>query len=181
MKAQQLNSRHATHCYPNRSRLWSDDVFGTPELEPDQNWYLSIHGAEYITPSCKTIPIELLTRKEVEMGYQPKGYPRLASLMAKEKEVAIFRRFDHLNLLSLLSLQSEIVNLEAELRVTSRADDGTTQGAQAINASQYAKNFKMLRESGSSQYTILEKIRGKLREYSEYGFFCSDLQIIDAF
>lgn len=107
------------------------------------------------------------------MSYQPKGYPRLASLMAREKEVAIFRRFDYLNYLSLLSLQSEIVNLEAELRVASRADDASTQGAQAINTSQYAKNFKILRESGSSQYTILEKIRQKLREYSEYGFLCS--------
>ncbi|KAH0434544.1 hypothetical protein CcaCcLH18_05287 [Colletotrichum camelliae] len=114
------------------------------------------------------------------MGYQPKGYPRLASLMAKEKEVAIFRRFDHLNLLSLLSLQAEIVNLEAELRVASRADDASTQVAQAINTSQYAKNFKILRESGSSHYKILEKIREKLREYNDLAIQIAHVNQIDS-
>lgn len=101
------------------------------------------------------------------MVYQLKGYPRLANLMAKENEVAIFRRFDHLNFLSLLSLQSEIIQLEVELRIVSRVDDDEAQRGLSIDTSQYAKNFKILRESGSSQYTLLEKLRGRLREYSE--------------
>uniref|UniRef100_L2FEW3 DUF6594 domain-containing protein n=1 Tax=Colletotrichum fructicola (strain Nara gc5) TaxID=1213859 RepID=L2FEW3_COLFN len=85
--------------------------------------------------------------------------------MAKENEVAIFRRFDHLNFLSLLSLQSEIIQLEVELRIVSRVDDDEAQRGLSIDTSQYAKNFKILRESGSSQYTLLEKLRGRLREY----------------
>ncbi|KAI8274565.1 hypothetical protein K4K60_009561 [Colletotrichum sp. SAR11_57] len=87
--------------------------------------------------------------------------------MAKENEVAIFRRFDHLNFLSLLSLQSEIIQLEVELRIVSRVDDDEAQRGLSIDTSQYAKNFKILRESGSSQYTLLEKLRGRLREYND--------------
>ncbi|KAH8675104.1 hypothetical protein BGZ61DRAFT_555030 [Ilyonectria robusta] len=105
------------------------------------------------------------------MGYQPKGYPRLANLMAREKDVAIFRRFDSLNILSLLALQAEIVQLEVELRITTRADDdivhsaSTAQGDQAVSPSHYAGNFRLSRDSNSHQFQLLEKIRGKLREY----------------
>ncbi|KAF4823574.1 hypothetical protein CGCSCA5_v001689 [Colletotrichum siamense] len=112
------------------------------------------------------------------MGYQAKGYPRLASLMAKEKEVAIFRRFDHLNLLSLLSLQSELIQLEVELRIASRADDDSTHG-QAIDTSHYTKNFKMLRESGASQYTLLERLRGRLREYNDLAIQIAQINQIE--
>ncbi|TEA19946.1 hypothetical protein C8034_v004271 [Colletotrichum sidae] len=107
------------------------------------------------------------------MGYQPRGYARLANLMAKEKDVAIFRRFDNLNLLSLLSLQAEIVQLEVELRIAMRADEdfggSSTASPQVsghhVDTSVYSGNFRLSRQADSRQYQILDKIRGKLKDY----------------
>ncbi|KAK4183289.1 hypothetical protein QBC35DRAFT_535841 [Podospora australis] len=47
---------------------------------------------------------------------QDRGYPRLAALMSSEKDVAILRRFDRANILCLLSLQSEVMELEKEFQ-----------------------------------------------------------------
>jgi len=52
--------------------------------------------------------------RRMDYTHPQRGYPRLADLMGKEKDIAIFRRFDDLNILSLLSLQAEIVQLEKE-------------------------------------------------------------------
>jgi hypothetical protein len=43
------------------------------------------------------------------------GYTKLASVMGKNPELAIFRRFSALNAKNLLYLQAEHVNLEARL------------------------------------------------------------------
>ncbi|KAF4343572.1 hypothetical protein FBEOM_2481 [Fusarium beomiforme] len=109
----------------------------------------------------------------VQMAYQPTGYARLARFMAKDKKEAIFRRFEDLNFLSLLSLQAEIVELEAELRQVMQADDeaeGTTtltdEGNKTYMRSDLSKNFKLSRDAHSQQYQILQVIRGKLKEYT---------------
>ncbi|KAL2066006.1 hypothetical protein VTL71DRAFT_2077 [Oculimacula yallundae] len=44
------------------------------------------------------------------------GYPKLADLMARHGEVAIFRRFRSLNLFNLMRLQAKIVTIERKLR-----------------------------------------------------------------
>lgn len=50
------------------------------------------------------------------------GYARLASLMTKHKEVAVFQRFDFLNTLDLLYMQAELVHLEREIRESMQRD-----------------------------------------------------------
>ena len=105
------------------------------------------------------------------MTYEPTGYFKLASLMSREKDVAIFRRFDDLNILSLLELQAEIVDLEKDLRRQRRADETMGNGAQQQppgqpDPSYYSGNFKLSRESNSGQYSKLKSIREKLKEYS---------------
>lgn len=49
-------------------------------------------------------------------GVDAPGYPKLADLMARYGEAAIFRRFRSLNLFVLMSLQAELVELEERLR-----------------------------------------------------------------
>ena len=98
------------------------------------------------------------------MAYQPKGYPRLANLMSNEKDVAIFRCFDELNILSLLALQAEITDLEKDLRREYRIEE-TTKNAQS-NLILDSENFKQSREGNSEQYQKLKSIRDKLKEYS---------------
>jgi len=83
--------------------------------------------------------------------------------MGKEKSTAIFRRFDDLNMLCLLSLQAEIMQLEKEYRDECYGDDTNGQG----KAKQYTSNFKLARDCNSEQHTRLKVIRELLREYSE--------------
>lgn len=104
------------------------------------------------------------------MAYEPKGYPRLASLMGNEKEAAIFRRFDDLNILSLLALQAEIIDLDKDLRRECRIDDLLSNGQQPQQQQPdplvNSENFKQSRESDSAQYRKIKELRHKLKEYS---------------
>ena len=56
-------------------------------------------------------------------NFKPRGYHKLASLMGPNPDVAIFRRFGALNMLNLMSLQVELVDLEAQLSDIAREDD----------------------------------------------------------
>ena len=54
---------------------------------------------------------------------QPRGYPKVADMMASHSETAIFRRFRSLNLLNLLALQSELQELETRLSEVRERDE----------------------------------------------------------
>lgn len=45
----------------------------------------------------------------------PPGYPKLASLISKDKNYAVFRKFSSLNARNILYLQSELTELESQL------------------------------------------------------------------
>jgi hypothetical protein len=47
-----------------------------------------------------------------------KGYYKLAALMGKSRQMSIFRRFGQLTMFNLLSLQADLIALEAEFRET---------------------------------------------------------------
>jgi len=47
--------------------------------------------------------------------WDPAGYPKLAHLFGRLPEVAVFRKFGPLNMMTLLSLQAKLVMLEADL------------------------------------------------------------------
>ncbi len=97
------------------------------------------------------------------MDYPQRGYPILAALMAKERNIAIFRRFDDLNILCLLALQAEIVQREKEFKIECYADD--TNGYSW--APRYSSNFRLARDSSSEQHAKLKIIRELVREYSQ--------------
>jgi hypothetical protein len=93
--------------------------------------------------------------------YKPKGYHKLAKVMAQDMDAAIFHRFEDLSLLSLLSLQAEIIDLRKEFRRICSLDD--TEGGEVEK--KYSGNFKAARDGESDQYRILRAIRSKLKEY----------------
>lgn len=99
--------------------------------------------------------------------FPPRGYQKLASLMGNYHETAIFRRFDSLSMLNVLSLQAELLALQDELGDICFEDESSDDPA----ANAFAVNFFALRESeggiNDEQYQILIKIREKLREYSQ--------------
>ena len=91
--------------------------------------------------------------------------------MSKERCVAIFRRFDDLNLLSLLALQAEIIDLDKDLHCEFRIDETTLDESQNLQQPlskppYMSENFKLSRESNSPQYIKLKELRNRLKEYS---------------
>ena len=102
------------------------------------------------------------------MPYEPEGYPRLASLMSDEQDVAIFRRFDELNLLSLLALQADIIDLEKDLHHEWHIEAILSQESEQKKSNRVldVENFKQSRETNSPQYQKLNVLRHKLKEYS---------------
>jgi hypothetical protein len=82
--------------------------------------------------------------------------------MSKEKDVAIFRRFDNLSILCLLSLQAEIIQMEKELMIAYRVEDEAVDQEAANSA-----NFRLARDSGSEQHRKLKALREMIKEYSQ--------------
>ncbi|ETS79491.1 hypothetical protein PFICI_09344 [Pestalotiopsis fici W106-1] len=93
------------------------------------------------------------------------GYAKVAHLMSKYDEFAVLRRFERLNIQSLLYSQAEIVHLEDSLaRLVARdADDPEKEF--------HAKDWWSLAhgegETGREQWRLIRKIRKKLDRYSE--------------
>lgn len=77
-------------------------------------------------------------------------------------EVAIFRRFGELNTLNLLSLQAELISMQATFKAICKRDD--------VDNEKFATSFYQLNQSAGNanddQYQMLMRIREKLREYS---------------
>lgn len=88
--------------------------------------------------------------------------------MGPYQETAIFRRFGPLNMLNLLSLQAELVEMDAEFRAIWAEDDSSPNSEEH----DYSVYFRKLRDSeggGSDfQHQMLVQIRRKLQEYGQF-------------
>lgn len=74
-----------------------------------------------------------------EDEYTPQNYHRLARIMSRERNLAIFRRFDEINLLQLMALQAEIVELQDRFEASCQEDDAA--------GLMYSRSFHELRRS----------------------------------
>jgi hypothetical protein len=90
------------------------------------------------------------------------GYPRLADLMGRHGEIAIFRKFGALNMLNLMSLQAELVELEDKLRDVLLENENGEDGVLLLQDFYEVRNTPR----GNRQRNLMEHIRTKLREYS---------------
>ncbi|KAE9372811.1 hypothetical protein N431DRAFT_339092 [Stipitochalara longipes BDJ] len=106
-------------------------------------------------------PIPNSTPGAQSLTYKPKGYHKLAEVMSRDMDAAIFHRFEDLGLLSLLSLQAEIIHLRKEFRRKCFLND---EFGHEFERS-YSGNFKSARDGDSEQYQILKTIQSKLGEY----------------
>ncbi|RDL37957.1 uncharacterized protein BP5553_05390 [Venustampulla echinocandica] len=101
------------------------------------------------------------------MPYKPSGYHRLASVMSQDANIAIFRRFQELNMLRLLSLQAEIFDLQGHFQFQCQSDDSSNDPLEV----QYSRYFLELRKSGKSasghQWQMLTELGIKLDEYMQ--------------
>lgn len=92
------------------------------------------------------------------------NYAVLAELMGSNKEIAMFRKFDAMNMLSLLSMQAELIDLERELENEVMNDERSEKPETRI-ASKYFHQMRRV-ESDSGQWEKIVMIRRKLKEYS---------------
>jgi len=97
------------------------------------------------------------------VAYKPQGYHRLAGIMARDKSMAIFRRFDDLTMLNLLSLQAEIVDLQKHFRLQCELDENSIVGIEK----EYSQYFLKLHKSDGDQLRKLREIGEKIQKYSE--------------
>lgn len=95
-------------------------------------------------------------------GRKVTGYHKLADYLGSSRRNSIFRRFGNLTMLNLLTLQAELLNLEAQYRSehcdNNEADD--TEG--------FAFCIQKLEYSGASQWKLALKVREKLNQYRKF-------------
>jgi len=91
------------------------------------------------------------------------GHQKIAELMAKHSEVAIFERFDFLNIINLVYLQAELVELEIELKASMKDDLDSRDDERQRGARDW---WFLSRSKESKTWEIMLKIRTKLQEYS---------------
>ncbi|PMD32361.1 hypothetical protein L207DRAFT_384828, partial [Hyaloscypha variabilis F] len=91
-----------------------------------------------------------------------KGYHKLAEVMSRDMDAAIFNRFEDLALLSLLALQAEIIDLRKQFRQKCYLNNEHGNESER----HYSESFKAARDEKSEQYQLLEAIQSKLGEYS---------------
>ncbi|KAI1813470.1 hypothetical protein GGS20DRAFT_586496 [Poronia punctata] len=122
---------------------------------------------------------------EAGIGTEPSGYHRLAAIMQQDESLAIFRRFQDINMLLLMSLQAEILDLQFWLRHRSSEDESTDSplprvfrelrlSHQRLDASRPRStpssetNIHLQTEDVSllSQYQLLLRLRERMSEYN---------------
>ena len=75
---------------------------------------------------------------------EKRGYQKLALLMTSQEDMAMFRRFTNLNMLNLMSLQSELMELENDVSVIWERLELSEHNTP------YSVNFNLLRKKGES-------------------------------
>ena len=110
---------------------------------------------------------------DVELGHpsnpQParlEGYPSLAHFIAREGDAAIFRMYAQLSARHLLYSQSELHELEEQLRQLDREDAKDVDNEEAQKAAREWRYYSDPNNRRASQHRILqEKIAPKLKTY----------------
>ena len=98
-------------------------------------------------------------------SYKPQGYHRLATVMSKDTDIAIFRRFNEINILNLLSLQAEIFDMQNRFDIE-RSLDGESDDSGEREHSKYFLRLLQSKGKDGQQYQILLALREKMNEYS---------------
>ncbi|KAI4238447.1 MAG: hypothetical protein LQ349_001100 [Xanthoria aureola] len=95
------------------------------------------------------------------------NYNKLTELMGEHQELAMFRRFQKLNVKSLLGMQAEIIHLASELATVEREDERSEDNSR----SSLHKSIFNLKASGGSthcyQWRKVLEVREKLEQYNK--------------
>lgn len=94
------------------------------------------------------------------------GFPSLANFIASDRDgtSTIFKRFNRLAARNLLTLQSELAELQAQLDEYDCED--REAGADALQSLRNWEDYKTRNDKESDRIKLLGKIRETLKEYS---------------
>lgn len=106
------------------------------------------------------------------------GYPTFADFIARDKDAAIYRKFEGLSARSLLYQQSELHELEKRLADSDREDAKNIDDVQAQEAAVKWESFSTQScEQAQNRRELQTKIKMKLREYRTYNcMLCKGLR-----
>ena len=100
-------------------------------------------------------------------GWPTQSYSSLAELLGNHDGLAIYRRFATLNAQNLLYLQSELINLEDELKRLVLADSNSNdEQRRSFKSDITALKAAPAHEPEGRQWLKVLEIREKLKEYS---------------
>ena len=101
-----------------------------------------------------------------------KGFPSLADFIASDADHSsvIFKCFDHLSARSLLYLQSELVELQAEQDALDREDFKASMDEKSIlrDWKEFRDRAKAASKRDIERMELAKKIRQTLKRYSEF-------------
>lgn len=97
---------------------------------------------------------------------QLEGYPTFAEFIARDRDAAIYRRFERLSARNLLYQQSELHELERQLQELDHEDAKDINNQAARKAAVYWERFiNDTSEEGEARRSLQAKIKAKLKEY----------------
>ena len=97
------------------------------------------------------------------------GYPSLAQFIARDGDAAIFRMYAQLSARNLLYLQSELHELEEQLRQLDREDAKDVDNEEPQKAAREWRYYSDPDNRRASQHRVLqEEITSKLKTYCAY-------------
>lgn len=97
------------------------------------------------------------------------GYPTFAEFIAKDKDAAIYRRFENLSARNLLYLQSELHDLERQLEELDRKDAQDIGDANAQKAARLWTHYANdTNEQAIARRKLQRIIKKKIKEYRMY-------------
>lgn len=91
----------------------------------------------------------------------PGGYPQLATFISKDKSFSIFRKFNALNVRSLLYYQSELSHIELQLRTLDMQLQSTSEGKDSLRSWLGFRNDE-------GRFRLIKDMREVLKEYSQF-------------
>lgn len=98
------------------------------------------------------------------------GYPSFSKFIAKDKDAAIYRKFENLSSRNLLYLQSELHDLERQLEIIDREDAKNIDNERAQRAARYWTHFS---EDSDNQALVRRTLQGNIRvKIKEYRMHC---------
>ena len=97
------------------------------------------------------------------------GYPTFAAFIAKDKDAAIYRRFENLSARNLLYLQSELHDLERQLEDIDREDAKDIENELAQRAATHWTHYEQdSNEQAQRRRKLQRTIKEKIKEYRTY-------------